>query len=131
MPPVTERADTPVPQSCTVLLVEDNVDSAAALGELLGIYGYRVRIATTVREALGLVDDADVLVSDITLPDGTGHELMQQVRARRSIPGIALSGYGSREDERRSAEAGFAHHIVKPVDPERLLELIERLCGKS
>src|SRR5215813_12911870 len=92
------------------------------------MYGFRVKIATTVREALDLVDDADVLVSDITLPDGTGHELMQQIRARCSMRGIALSGYDGREEERRSADAGFAHHVVKPIDPERLVELIERLC---
>lgn len=125
---MTERDHTSLPRLVTILLVEDNADSAAAMGELLGLHGYRVKIAATVREALELVDDADVLVSDITLPDGTGHELMQKVRARRAIRGIALSGYDSADDRQRSAAAGFAHHIVKPVEPERLIAVIEKLC---
>jgi hypothetical protein len=75
-----------------------------------------------------LAEEADVLVSDIALPDGSGHDLMRELSARQqAIPGIALSGYGTVEDIRRSTEAGFEHHIVKPVEPSRLLEAIENL----
>jgi CheY-like chemotaxis protein len=110
-----------------VLLVEDNEDSAQALAEILTIHGYHVRLAGSVREALGYIDEVDIVVSDIGLPDGTGHDLMQQICARRRLPGIALSGYGTREDVQRSAEAGFDRHIVKPVEPQHLLDALQSL----
>jgi CheY-like chemotaxis protein len=110
-----------------VLLVEDNEDTAVAMAELLRLHGYDVKVATTVEEALVLADDADLMVSDIALPDGTGHELMREISSRRPMRAIALSGYGAPEDVRRSAEAGFARHMVKPVEPDRLLEAIALL----
>ena len=109
----------------TVLLVEDNADSANAIAELLRVHGYDVKVADSVEQALQFADQADVVVSDIALPDGTGHDLMQQIRARRPIRGIALSGYGSHDDMRRSSDAGFERHLVKPVDPQLLLDAIE------
>jgi two-component system CheB/CheR fusion protein len=120
-PPATRYATT-------ILLVEDNEDSAAAMAELLRLHGYAVNVAACVRDALRLAEQSDVLVSDIALPDGTGHDLMRELSARQqALPAIALSGYGTSEDIRRSAEAGFEHHIVKPVEPSRLLEAIEAL----
>ena len=61
------------------------------------------------------LDKCDVLVSDIGLPDGDGCELMQRFRARGGQVGIAITGFGQEEDIRRSAEAGFAQHLVKPI----------------
>jgi CheY-like chemotaxis protein len=110
-----------------ILLVEDNEDSANAIAELLRLHGYSVTVADSVEQALCLADQADVLISDIALPDGTGHELMRQISARRPIPGIALSGYSTSEDLRRSTDAGFERHLVKPVDPQLLLDAIEQL----
>jgi CheY-like chemotaxis protein len=118
----------PAHPSRTVLLVEDNEDSASVLATILELHGYVVRVAKSVHEALELVEHADILISDIGLPDGTGYELMRTISSRRRIPGIALSGYGSNEDMRRSAEAGFELHIVKPVEPNRLLDALERLA---
>jgi PAS domain S-box-containing protein len=115
------------PRFRRVLLVEDNEDSAQALAAILSIHGYEVRVAGTVKEALGYVDEVDIVVSDIGLPDGTGHELMAQICARRRLPGIALSGYGTSEDVRRSTEAGFHRHIVKPVEPQHLLDALQNL----
>lgn len=111
----------------TILLVEDNEDSSTAIAELLRLHGYDVQVAESVEEALQFADQADVLVSDIALPDGTGHDLMRQILARRPMRGIALSGYGSSEDLRRSTDAGFERHLVKPVDPQLLLDAIEDL----
>ena len=68
----------------------------------------------------------DVLVSDLGLPDGTGYDLMKQIRHRPEIKGIALSGYGMEEDVRQSSEAGFAEHLVKPVDLAKLRGAIDR-----
>jgi len=110
-----------------VLLVEDHEDSAATLSMVLSIKGYRVQVARTVAEARGKVGSCDVLVSDISLPDGSGLEVLREARRHGDVKAIAVSGYGTEEDVRRSAEAGFAEHLVKPFDPERLIETIERL----
>jgi PAS domain S-box-containing protein len=115
-------------QPTTVLLVEDNEDSAIAMAEFLRLHGYGVKVAASVREALGLVDGTDLVVSDISLPDGTGHDLMRQITAQRPMRAIALSGYGTAEDTRRSTEAGFLRHIVKPVEPLQLLDAINEVC---
>jgi CheY-like chemotaxis protein len=105
-----------------VLLVEDDSDTARLLSRLLGQSGYQVKTAGTVASALQLAasEPFDVVVSDIGLPDGTGYELMEQIRERHGIHGIALSGYGMEEDVRRGREAGFVDHLVKPVRLEHL-----------
>jgi signal transduction histidine kinase len=110
-----------------ILLVEDNGDTAATMKMLLEAYGYEVETAGDVRQALQAIDSAnfDLLISDLGLPDRSGIELMKELRQRRhSLKGIALSGYGQEEDMRRSKEAGFAVHLVKPVDAGLLLETI-------
>jgi len=127
---VTPEVPRPAHPSRTVLLVEDNEDSATALATILELHGYVVRVAKSVQEALELAEHADIMISDIGLPDGTGYELMRAISSRRRIPAIALSGYGSNEDMQRSAEAGFELHIVKPVEPNRLLDALERLATR-
>ena len=118
----------PAQASRRVLLVEDNEDNAAALAELLRVHGYEVLVAGSMRDALQVADRADVLISDIGLPDGSGLDLMRAIVARRPMPAIALSGYGTAEDVRQSTEAGFDQHIVKPVEPRRLLEALQNLA---
>jgi PAS domain S-box-containing protein len=113
-----------------VLLVEDNEDSATALAEILVFHGYEVRIARSVEEALRHIDETDIVVSDIGLPDGSGLELMRQICARHPLPAIALSGYGTSDDIRRSTEAGFQRHIVKPVEPAHLLDVLASLAAE-
>jgi CheY-like chemotaxis protein len=72
----------------------------------------------------------DLLLSDIGLPDGTGHDLLRHIRVRRgNLPAIAVSGYGMEEDVRQSSEAGFAEHLVKPVDLAKLRGAIGRVLG--
>ncbi len=110
-----------------VLLVEDHDDSAATLSMVLSIKGYPVKVARSVAEARGMTDDCDVLISDISLPDGTGLDVLREARQHHDVKAIAVSGYGTEEDVRRSAEAGFAEHLVKPFDPDRLLDMLERL----
>lgn len=68
----------------------------------------------------------DVLVSDIGLPDGSGIELMQKLKSDHQIFGIALTGFGMEEDLRRSHDVGFNHHLIKPVDLNRLDSLIQQ-----
>jgi signal transduction histidine kinase len=110
-----------------VLLVEDHEDSAATLAMVLSIRGYDVRVARTLAQARGMAEDCDVLISDISLPDGTGLDLLREVRRHRDVKAIAVSGYGTEEDRRRSADAGFAEHLIKPFDPDRLIDTISRL----
>ena len=61
-------------------------------------------------------------------PDGSGLELMQQLRTRHGLCGIALSGYGMEDDLQRSREAGFSHHLIKPVTPEGLEAAIRKVA---
>ena len=68
----------------------------------------------------------DLLISDVALPDGTGMELMMQLRAISNIPGIAISGFGNNGDVERSLQAGFSEHLIKPVKLDTLEAAIER-----
>jgi len=113
-----------------LLIVEDHPDSAAAIEEALRMLGYTVTVADSVESALGLPDSGfDIVISDIGLPDGTGHDLMRALRAERPVKGIALSGYGSERDIRKSKEAGFECHLTKPIDVSQLVHAIERVAA--
>ena len=112
-----------------ILLVEDHGDTADVLLRILRKNGYAVEHATTVVAAQEAADQDrfDLVISDLGLPDGSGLDLMQRLRARYGFPAIALSGYGMDEDRAASKAAGFAEHFTKPIDPERLQTAIERL----
>ena len=73
----------------------------------------------------------DLLISDIELPDGTGLELIHGLGGGRTLPGIAISGFGSEEDLHQSAGAGFAEHLTKPIDLNRLESAIRRVTSSS
>ncbi len=97
---------------------------------LLSSQGHQVEAAPNVEEALQAAEhgEFDLVVSDVGLPDASGHELMVRLRQRRpGIRGIAISGFGMEEDVRRSLSAGFAAHVTKPVDMARLLDTIDRV----
>ena len=117
----------PKRRSVRVLLVEDHEDTKRSLTNMLRRRGYAVLAASDVRSALDLAvtEPFDVLVSDIGLPDGSGLDLLKTLRAKREVFGIALSGYGMEEDIRRSNEAGFSHHLIKPVDINKLDLIIQ------
>jgi signal transduction histidine kinase len=109
-----------------MLVVEDHEPTLAALTRLLEKDGHRVFQARTVNEALACAaaNQCDLVISDLGLPDGTGFELMSEIRRLRGWPGIALSGHGMEADVRTSVESGFATHLVKPVDAPQLREAI-------
>ena len=98
-----------------ILLVDDHTDTVITLGALLRNLGYEVACAETVKQALQLAKESkfDLLVSDIGLPDGSGHDLMRQIRAQQSIAGIALSGFGMEDDLEKSRAVGFTEHLIK------------------
>ncbi len=112
-----------------VLLIEDHVETARATVRLLERTGYMVAWADGVAAALRLAESQpfDVVVSDLGLPDGDGYEVMQQLKERYGLPGIALSGFGMEGDVLRGREAGFLEHLVKPVDVATLDRTIRRV----
>jgi CheY-like chemotaxis protein len=117
-----------------VLLVEDHADTSWAMTRLLTTLGYEVQRASTVRGALELTDHGqppiDLLISDLGLPDGSGLELMRQLRQRlATIKGIALSGFGMEQDIQNSKEAGFARHLTKPIDFGKLKAVIREVTA--
>lgn len=116
-----------------ILLVEDHLDTARVLSRLLRARSYRVTTAGSVADGIAAFvrHEFDVVVSDIGLPDGTGHELMRAVLAHRRVPGVALTGYGMEDDRRKSEEAGFSAHLTKPVNPAQLEAMIARLLMAS
>jgi PAS domain S-box-containing protein len=119
-----------------VLVVDDNRDAASTIGRFLSEVGYEVQLAGDASQALSaaMVVRPHVAVIDIGLPVMDGYALGLELRARMggAAPDlIALTGYGQEQDQRRSAEAGFAAHLVKPVDAERLTRLVDALVGKT
>jgi PAS domain S-box-containing protein len=119
------------PRHPRILIVEDHADTGKALKILLTQFGYDVRVATTVASALQIAhaEKLDLLISDLGLPDGTGHDLMRQLLAKFSIRGIALSGYGMEEDIRRSHQSGFIEHLTKPIEMSQLRSAIDRVMN--
>lgn len=114
-----------------LLVVEDHVDSAELLAELLENHGHSVRIATNATEAYALANEHpfDVVVSDVGLPDASGYELMQRLRERFPIKGIAVTGSGRAADIEKGREAGFSLHLTKPVSFRKLAEALQQLAG--
>ena len=116
-----------------ILLVDDNPDSLRALAMSLSTLGYNVRPANSLRSALAAAEEEgyDLIVSDLELGDGTGIDLLNSLGTRRSVPAIALTGYGSEEDRKMCLDAGFEMHIVKPVQTRQLNEAIRSIIQKQ
>ena len=114
-----------------VLLVDDNAETLSTIARLLRSSDFDVRTAVSVKSAFAALDSErfDLLVSDIGLPDGSGLDIMRHGRDHLGLKGIALSGYGTDQDARTSKEAGFAHHLIKPSDLGRLVDLIRRMAS--
>jgi PAS domain S-box-containing protein len=114
-----------------VLVVDDNRDSAESLALVLKTAGHEVRITNTSAEALKIMPSflPKVIILDIGLPEMDGYELCRRMRERFDLTGvmlIALTGWGQMQDLQMSKRAGFHHHLVKPVDPGYLINLLGR-----
>jgi CheY-like chemotaxis protein len=127
---------TPERGSVRILIVDDSVDGAETLAELLQLWGYEAR-AVFDGEA-GIMEAArfrpDVALLDIGLPGMDGYELARRLGGDREAGGpllVALTGFGQEEDRRRSHEAGFALHLTKPVDLNELQRLLAACPRRS
>ena len=110
----------PPGRSCRVLVVDDNLDAAESMAELLGMDGHEVRMAHDGPAALDAVQQfpTDLVLLDIGLPGMSGLEVARRIRqmpALAHITLVAMTGYGQESDHRNSKEAGFDHHLVKPA----------------
>src|SRR5439155_16476598 len=119
-----------------ILIADDNRDSADLMAMLLRLGGNEVQIAYDGEEAVSKADGfrPEVVLLDIGMPRLDGYEVAQRLRTRpwgREMVLIAATGWGQEEDRRRSAETGFDAHLVKPVDPDALLQLLGRLGRAS
>ena len=118
------------PKHLRVLVVEDNRDSAESLRRLLELCGYAVTIAETAKEGLDAAKSVrpDVILCDIGLPDSDGFSLARALRKNPETSAarlIAVTAYGHDEDKEQSKKAGFSMHLLKPVSPATLLQVLE------
>jgi PAS domain S-box-containing protein len=140
-PIVNHQSSIPVPSPLRrILVVDDNIDVAETLAVFLRLDGHHVQVAHDAQAALQHVQcgegSPEIMFIDIGLPGMDGHELARRIRRQHqerepaSQPDerepllIALTGWGQPEDHRRSREAGFDHHLVKPVEPEVLTDIV-------
>ena len=122
------------PRPVRVLVADDNRDAADTLQRVLALYGHEVRVAYDGASALRIGQEfrPRVAVLDIAMPGSDGYEVAREMRRQqgRNVTIVALTGWGHENDRRRALEAGFDHHIVKPVDPGALNHLLAELSSK-
>jgi CheY-like chemotaxis protein len=130
-----EREDETEPaRGLRVLVVDDNRDSADSLALWLELAGHDVRTAYGGPEALDAAEAflPAVVLLDIGMPGMNGYDVALRLReqpATRAALLVAMTGWGQDEDRRRSQEAGFYQHLVKPVDPGSLKDLLARIAA--
>ena len=135
---VAEPGAAPAPEPARrarILIVDDNVDAALTLAEIAQLMGHEVMTAHDAPGALAALArfTPDIAVLDIGLPGMSGYELAGALRATPGGSGfglIALTGYGESHDRERALAAGFDEHVVKPVNAQRLLDLMEALLRR-
>ena len=115
-----------------ILVVDDNRDNADSLAMMLRLMGTEVGAAYDGEQALELAAtrQPQVILLDIGIPRLDGYEVCRRIRQQswgKAIVIIALTGWGQQEDRARSLEAGFDHHLVKPVDAAELVEVLGQL----
>jgi PAS domain S-box-containing protein len=132
--PAAGRADeSAAPKSSLrILIVDDNRDGADSLVMLLRLMGNDTRTAYDGQEGVDVAEEfrPDVMLLDIGLPKLNGYEACRRIREQeggKDIFLIAVTGWGQEDDRRRSADAGFDRHLVKPVDPQELMKLLAGL----
>ena len=126
---VSETSRPPTVRPLKILLVEDHESTRTVLKHLLTRDGHSVTTAGAVKEGLATfqADEFEVVICDLGLPDGTGLELMRSIQSHRSVPAVALSGYGMEDDLQKCKEAGFRAHLLKPVKIDQLRQILNQI----
>jgi signal transduction histidine kinase len=134
---VAERpgpAYIPITASVRVLVADDNRDAADSLQRVLAMFGHEVRVAYDGASALRIGQEfrPRVAVLDIAMPGSNGYEVARAIRSQqgREVTLVALTGWGQDADRRRAMESGFDYHLVKPVDPNALNQLLSDVTAK-
>jgi len=122
--------------ACRVLIVDDNRDSADTLAMVLQCFGHTTHCIYNSNEVLEATDTfvPDIVFLDIGMPGLTGYDVARLLRARPhadELTLVALTGWGQSEDKRRTAEAGFDHHLVKPAEPEAILRICREFAKRD
>ena len=124
-------------KSLRVLVVDDNIDNRLLTVFILEDYGTDVATAASAGEALKLFLEAkpDMLICDLTMPGEDGYSLIRKIRLLKpeqggQIPAIALTASAREEDRRLSIEAGFQVHLAKPIEPDKLVEVVAALARR-
>jgi signal transduction histidine kinase/CheY-like chemotaxis protein len=128
LPELPNDVEEPPASKGHLLVVDDHQDTCIGMKMLLERRGYRITVAHTADQAFekAQAEKFDLLISDIGLPDRSGYELMEQLRAT-NLRGIALSGFGTENDISKARAAGFSEHLTKPINFDRLDEAIRNL----
>lgn len=124
----TEELVSDKPHHKKILVIDDNSAVADSLAKLLKVIGYETEVSYSARESLKVIKryDPDLAIIDIGMPDIDGYALAKMFRDDHvTIPLIALSGYGLEEDKKRAIDAGFNHHLTKPVGLTELREVFK------
>jgi PAS domain S-box-containing protein len=130
------KTQQPLASGFRLLVVDDNQDAANSLGMLLRLQGHEVQVAYSGMATLEIVKEflPDAVLLDIGMPGMDGYEVAKRLREQPSLQKamlVALTGWGQQEDRRRTAEAGFDRHLVKPLDAKLLQNLLEDLKKRS
>ncbi|MHB8974062.1 MAG: PAS domain-containing hybrid sensor histidine kinase/response regulator [Pirellulaceae bacterium] len=134
--PTSENTQSSNVPSVRVLVVDDNVDSAQSLATLLKLSGHDVRTAYDGPSALeaAIHNRPSVVLLDIGLPGMNGYEVAKQIRQQANLENVvlvAMTGYGHESDRKRSQEAGFDHHLVKPVDFVKVQQVLATVFSED
>jgi signal transduction histidine kinase/ActR/RegA family two-component response regulator len=122
-------AKTKTERKHRVLVVDDHPDTCTGMKKMLERRGYQIDIAHSAGQAVekARVEDFDLLISDIGLPDRSGYDLMRELKESKGLRGIALSGFGMEADVSKARDAGFSEHLTKPINFDRLDAAIRQL----
>lgn len=116
-----------------ILIVEDDISTAEAMTESMGIWGHQVEISTFGKDALAMLKEKkfELVLLDIFLPDCKGHELIPRFKEiQRNIGIVTMTGYNSRELELEVRQQGIHYFLTKPVQKKHLKEIVDHISKK-
>src|SRR5882762_5221724 len=118
-------------KSLRILVVEDHGDTLEALSRLLTHFGHEISVADDAQSARKIIGskEFDVVLCDIALPDGSGYDVIAEVKRKRPVKAVALTGFGTPDDIERGKEAGFDFHLTKPVDFHELRAVLGQIAA--